>query len=44
LIQQFLEPKFVEVKELVRRGARDASTIRSVVKLMKHVKIEFAAP
>jgi hypothetical protein len=44
LIQQILEPKFVDVKELVRRGNKDAHTIRGVVKLMKHVKIEFAEP
>jgi serine/threonine protein kinase len=44
LIQQFLEPKFVSARDLVRRGSKDANTLRTVTKLMSRVKVQFATP
>jgi len=41
LLQQFLEPKFTDVCQLVRRGNKDTQSLRAVVKLMKYVNVEF---
>jgi serine/threonine protein kinase len=41
LLQQFLEPKFTEPKVLVQRGNKDTQSLRGVLKLMKHVAVEF---
>jgi hypothetical protein len=44
LIQQFLEPKFMAPRDLVRIGSKDSHTLRIVTKLMRHVKVQFAGP
>jgi hypothetical protein len=43
LLQQFLEPKFTEPRELIKRGNKDTQSLRAVLKLMKHVAVEFGA-
>ena len=41
LIQQFLEPKFMSPRDLVKRGSANTNSLRSVNKLMKYVEIQF---
>jgi hypothetical protein len=43
LLQQFLEPKFMPAHELVRRANKDTQSLRSVIKLMKYMTVEFGS-